>query len=160
MNSWLKIDVPFAHTIMVSFTHLHLPSYSLGSNRGKIEVFTGNLSAPNRRQYIDTKFRPDPELYDTDTFFIHFSKHDDSAATRQFKMIFSIHNNSARPEKLPGGKWNCSVSFWSDFHQHFPCNLHSDCADGRDEEDCPYTRASCGPGRLSIGSRYDSYRLL
>ena len=153
MDSWLEIDVPMDHIVMISFVHIDLPPVSVESNLGAIGVYTGSLSECDRQQYIDTKFRPDPEVYDTRALFVHFYTNQIPYDTRGFQMLFSIHNSSARPEKLSEGKWNCSVSFWSDFRQHFPCNLHGDCADGRDEEDCPYTSTSCGPERLSIGSR-------
>nr|KAG5693900.1 hypothetical protein BaRGS_014341 [Batillaria attramentaria] len=39
-----------------------------------------------------------------------------------FKFIFSFHNQSALPQRLPDGKWNCSVPHWADFQQHFLCD--------------------------------------
>nr|KAG5689452.1 hypothetical protein BaRGS_026013 [Batillaria attramentaria] len=35
------------------------------------------------------------------------------------RYIFSFHNQSALPQRLPDGKWNCSVPHWADFQQHF-----------------------------------------
>ena len=42
---------------------------------------------------------------------------------RGFRLLFSFHNDSALPEQLPDGKWNCSVPFWPDFKQHLLCNF-------------------------------------
>ncbi|KAK7461632.1 hypothetical protein BaRGS_00038609, partial [Batillaria attramentaria] len=30
-----------------------------------------------------------------------------------------------------GHLWNCTVPNWADFQQHFPCNLHDNCLNGR-----------------------------
>ena len=68
-----------------------------------------------------------------------------------FKILFSFHNYSALPEKLPSGKWNCSVPHWSDFRQHFPCNAYPDCSLAEDEVDCPYTTDKCGLGFITAG---------
>nr|KAG5687882.1 hypothetical protein BaRGS_008552 [Batillaria attramentaria] len=43
-----------------------------------------------------------------------------------FKLTFSFHNQSALPQRLPDGKWNCSVPHWADFQQHFLCTLQYD----------------------------------
>ncbi|PVD34066.1 hypothetical protein C0Q70_05328 [Pomacea canaliculata] len=40
---------------------------------------------------------------------------------------------------MPDGRWNCSVQHWSDYRQHFPCNLVTECVGGEDEAECPYT---------------------
>nr|KAG5689449.1 hypothetical protein BaRGS_026010 [Batillaria attramentaria] len=36
--------------------------------------------------------------------------------------IFSFHIQSALPQRLPDGKWNCSMPHWGDFQQHFLCD--------------------------------------
>ena len=45
---------------------------------------------------------------------------------------------------------------WSDFQQHFMCNLNTECAGGEDELDCPYT-GHCGQHRLTVGGRCYQY---
>nr|KAG5712611.1 hypothetical protein BaRGS_029666 [Batillaria attramentaria] len=47
-----------------------------------------------------------------------------------FRLLFSFHDRSAVLEETPGSKWNCSVPYWADFKQHFPCNLQVDCLAG------------------------------
>ena len=54
----------------------------------------------------------------------------------EFKLLFSFLKDSALPEKLPGGKWNCSVPHWPDFRQHMRCNMLRECEGGEDEVDC------------------------
>ena len=153
MNSWLKIPVPFHHSVMISFAHLYLSIHASMGYGGKIAIYTHHLSASDMRLYINSRFRPDPRLYDTSVLFVHYWTVQPPLNTRGFQMLFSFHNSSARPQKLTKDTWNCSVFFWSDFDQHFPCNLHKDCVNGEDEKDCPYTHPRCGAGRLSIGSR-------
>ncbi|PVD34062.1 hypothetical protein C0Q70_05324 [Pomacea canaliculata] len=75
----------------------------------------------------------------------------DPDAHSGFKLLFSFHNVSALPERLADNRWNCSVPHWSDFRQHFPCNLESDCVGGEDEADCPYTSDVCGQGFARMG---------
>ncbi|XP_025085565.1 G-protein coupled receptor GRL101-like [Pomacea canaliculata] len=52
---------------------------------------------------------------------------------------------------MPDGRWNCSVQHWSDYRQHFPCNLVTECVGGEDEAECPYTSDVCGQGLLWTG---------
>ena len=71
--------------------------------------------------------------------------------TRGFRLRFSFHNDTALPQPLPDGTWNCSVPHWPDFRQHVLCNFKTECAGGEDEAPCPYTTQRCGQGRISIG---------
>nr|KAG5697415.1 hypothetical protein BaRGS_008841 [Batillaria attramentaria] len=54
------------------------------------------------------------------------------------------------PPLLPNGKWNCSQAAgnFSEFQQHFPCNLQNDCVGGEDESACPYKTPDCCPQYL------------
>ncbi|KAK7466723.1 hypothetical protein BaRGS_00037165, partial [Batillaria attramentaria] len=61
-----------------------------------------------------------------------------------FKFIFSFHNQSALPQRLPDGKWNCSVPHWADFQQHFLCTLYPECAGGEDDVVCFSRQDECG----------------
>ena len=70
----------------------------------------------------------------------------------------SLMQPSKTPRKLATGQWNCSVPNWSDFQQHFMCNLDRECAGGEDELDCPYT-GHCGQHRLTVDGRcYQLFR--
>ncbi|KAK7095837.1 hypothetical protein V1264_005201 [Littorina saxatilis] len=51
------------------------------------------------------------------------------------------------PQLLANHQWNCSVPDWSDFQQHFACNMDAECEGGRDESDCLYNL--CGAGDVS-----------
>ena len=71
--------------------------------------------------------------------------------TTGFKLRFSFHNKSTRPQQAPSGRWNCSVPHWHQFRQHFACDLIPQCSDGRDEAPCPYTSPYCGVGFIALG---------
>ena len=43
------------------------------------------------------------------------------------RVIYSFHNFSSQPELLQNGKWNCSVKNWSNFKNHFSCDLRREC---------------------------------
>ncbi|XP_070177758.1 relaxin receptor 2-like [Littorina saxatilis] len=51
------------------------------------------------------------------------------------------------PQLQANHQWNCSVPDWSDFQQHFACNMDVECEGGRDESDCLYNL--CGTGDVS-----------
>nr|KAG5697422.1 hypothetical protein BaRGS_008848 [Batillaria attramentaria] len=71
-------------------------------------------------------------------FSVHFTS-DETESFSGFKLLFSFHNHTAVPQRLSEGTWNCSVPYFSNFQQHFRCDLDQDCAGAEDETDCPYT---------------------
>ncbi|XP_025078664.1 uncharacterized protein LOC112554826 [Pomacea canaliculata] len=73
-----------------------------------------------------------------------------ASGRRGFRLLFSFHNFSSLPEKVSLTKWNCSVPFFSDFMQHFPCDLVAQCVGGEDEMNCPYSKV-CGSGYIFVG---------
>ena len=98
------------------------------------------------------RFRPDPEVItDASVFRVHLTTYYIYGEKTGFRLLFSFHPDAEKPEKLPGGKWNCSVPNWSELLQHFPCNLKADCAAGEDEADCPYTSPLCPLGQFHYG---------
>ena len=70
---------------------------------------------------------------------------------RGYLMKYSFHNDSNMPQFLPKNKWNCSVSYFNTFKQHFPCDLFQDCLFGEDEIMCPYYNPACRPGSILAG---------
>ena len=125
----------------------------------KLRLFNGNKCRGDPIWVLNhTTMPPKPTLLKASAVSIDIIKFTDAEVYEnpsRFRLLFSFHNESSQLEKLPGGKWNCSVPHWSDFHQHFPCNLEPECAGGQDEVQCPYTTDTCGQGRLTInGSCY------
>nr|KAG5685517.1 hypothetical protein BaRGS_024254 [Batillaria attramentaria] len=86
-----------------------------------------------------------PQVLDSDSIHVHFVN-DKVRTSAGFKLLFSFHNRSSLPERVPSGKWNCSVPHWTDFQEHFPCDLRADCLDAEDEKVCPYWSDACGDG--------------
>jgi hypothetical protein len=52
--------------------------------------------------------------------------------------------NTAVPEQLLSGLWNCSSPEWPRFKPHLRCNLVVECEEGEDEVGCWHTGATCG----------------
>ncbi|KAK7502264.1 hypothetical protein BaRGS_00006628, partial [Batillaria attramentaria] len=165
MDSWVELSVPFGHTIMVSLAEvqvdlrqslLYLDVLNCAeSERDRIKVYSGGREDKDLLWISCYKYRPPPALLYTDAVHVHFFSDDvPSSGDLGFKLLFSFHNLSAVPEKNEGSnRWNCSVPYWSDFQQHFPCNLETDCIDGEDERDCLYTTDMCGEGRITMLGR-------
>nr|KAG5700324.1 hypothetical protein BaRGS_002670 [Batillaria attramentaria] len=82
-----------------------------------------------------------------------------------FRILFTFHEESVGLQKLPDGKWNCTVPHWADFQHHFHCNLVSglvrcvhtvnsvnvmNALVAKTREDCPYADHDiCAPGLVS-----------
>lgn len=149
MDSWVRINVPENHAVLVSIMRLDLED----CNYDSLSLYLEGYSQDNFVWKVCRRFPPRPDLYHASVLFLHFIS-DESFSMTGFRLLFSFHNLTALPERLLGGnsnKWNCSVPHWMDFQQHVSCNLQVECIDGKDEVDCPYTSATCGPGFLSAG---------
>lgn len=59
-----------------------------------------------------------------------------------------MQESSSFPERLPNGRWNCSIPNWEEYREHFSCNLATECVAEEDEVDCPYS--GCGVGNISV----------
>ena len=127
--------------------YLVLLSGPCGS-RGSRRVWT-HCTMHRPQPYL---LRPDPDPRTPPSLSLYFVSNGREQSTG-FRAQFSFHNLTARPERLPGGSWNCSVRHWPDFRHHFPCDLVPQCAGGEDEARCPYTTRRCGEGRLQAGGR-------
>ncbi|KAK7501940.1 hypothetical protein BaRGS_00006692 [Batillaria attramentaria] len=153
LDSWARVDVPEGHAVMLSFQHLDIKKYFVRMPYRCKTVQIYQISNMTKRQTWDycflNKFPPTVLTAQTVEVYAFF----DSVyvAETGFRLTFSFHNYSEVPQKIPNGPWNCSVPYWADFRQHFPCNLIWDCEGGEDEVDCPYTTRTCGPGYVTAG---------
>ncbi|KAK7484058.1 hypothetical protein BaRGS_00024670, partial [Batillaria attramentaria] len=148
MDSWVDVNVPEHHVVMITFSHL-----DVHDNCGDDAVFlyTGGRNPENMAwELCSGEYRPLNFLLDTRRFSVHFTS-DETESFSGFKLLFSFHNHTAVPQRLSEGTWNCSVPYFSNFQQHFRCDLDQDCAGAEDETDCPYTSEACGPGFISLG---------
>ncbi|KAK7494969.1 hypothetical protein BaRGS_00013848 [Batillaria attramentaria] len=154
VDSWARVDIPANHSIMISFPvfDVEFPS-EYGMPPDSMEMYLGGKSTDDII-FNSEPVTPTPALYGRSaprmngtTLHVHF--HSGSTNVRHaigFKMLFSFHNNTALPEQLSNGTWNCSVPYWDDFRDHFVCNFKLDCFNGEDERGCLYKNHTCGEG--------------
>lgn len=153
------IDVPDNSSIMLSFSYFGLKSPTTCFHL-TLEVYVGETLVYRCEAYGRSP-QGGPELYDVGDLRVHFTN--PNIATqyprlhRGFKLAFSIHDKNAMPQKLPSGKWNCSVPHYQDFQLHFSCDMEAQCEDGQDEVTCPYTSALCGQGFITLDNRCYMY---
>ncbi|KAK7493412.1 hypothetical protein BaRGS_00015312, partial [Batillaria attramentaria] len=150
IESWARLHVPEGHAVMLSFSHLDMDN-KLSTRCTTVKVH--RISNLTERQVWDYSsweyFHPAVLVARTVEVYVYtFMVYGRSTG---FRLMFSFHNLSEIPQKLPDGKWNCSVPYWADFQQHFPCNLIWDCEGGEDEVNCPYTSRACGLDYVPAG---------
>ncbi|KAK7490075.1 hypothetical protein BaRGS_00018775, partial [Batillaria attramentaria] len=154
-----KVVVPPGHVIMVSLltTEINTMMYLFKSTTQPYFDIYDRCGKESLLWISCHMYRPPPALLHTDSIHVYFSSDDETMDYRRdmgFMLVFSFHNLSAMPQWVEGrNRWNCSVPYWSDFRLHFPCNLETDCINGEDERDCPYTNDTCGEGRITVGAR-------
>nr|KAG5696488.1 hypothetical protein BaRGS_016527 [Batillaria attramentaria] len=138
MDSWVRVGVPRNHQVMISVVSLVLQAYDPLCRHDSVSLFLGDHPAHETLVWKVCGIRPKAALYQTDSFLVYFVS-DVAFAYAGFRLAFSFHNDSFLPEQLPDGTWNCSVPYFGEFRQHFPCDVKPQCAAGEDEVDCPYT---------------------
>ncbi|KAK7484422.1 hypothetical protein BaRGS_00024307 [Batillaria attramentaria] len=152
MDSFVRIDVPQNHSVLISFEHLDMSGTMPSCVLDILQLFLDGNDQINEVQDICGNAPPSPRLYHPkDTMYAQFKSYRNVNVHNGFRLRFTFHNYSALPEQLSDRKWNCSVPHWADFKQHIPCNLVPDCVSGEDEEDCPYSSDACGQGHFSVG---------
>ncbi|KAK7502550.1 hypothetical protein BaRGS_00006125 [Batillaria attramentaria] len=148
MDTWAQVKIPTGHSVLISFQAVDLDF------KARLILYLGGYSTEDSI-IIKTSLIPLPFLYDrskpwiNDTMEItaHFSSdYDQLTKVTGVRMLFSFHNNTALPEQLSDGKWNCSVPYWDDFRHHFLCDFKQDCDNGEDERQCLYKNHTCGEG--------------
>ncbi|KAK7501680.1 hypothetical protein BaRGS_00007111 [Batillaria attramentaria] len=155
VDSWARVDVPKHHVVMV--TIVNLDSVVQFEH---VTLYAGNTTDDHRvwrteHSYSTSHFyhSPAPRVLNTSALHVHFNSKAGFSGKTGWRLHFSFHNHSFLPQQLNDGRWNCSVPHWTDFQQHFPCNLVSDCDGGQDEAACPYSTGHCGQGRLTAGGK-------
>ena len=160
MHGTVSIDVPRKHSVLLSLSFIRVSDYTVSCLESHLELYIGSLVTYTEWELCDTFVRrPYMDLFDTDHFRLYYRSYYGAFSRKkefiEFKLLFSFLKDSALPEKLPGGKWNCSVPHWPDFRQHMRCNMLRECEGGEDEVDCGYESEDCGPGLISAaGSCY------
>lgn len=150
VNSCVTLVVPDGYTTMISLVSFELETTS--------DCFYDSLNLYMSRDCTgnEEKICTITDLYPTtydNVKAISFLFESDSSITKSgFRLLYSFHPYTARPEKLPGGKWNCSVPFYSDFQQHFQCSSDVFCLDGQDKEGCN-TGTLCVQDIVDLGDK-------
>ena len=154
MDSFAHVTVPEGHVIMISFPVFSLPDTFLCCSSHVLRIYIGGNTSAHIVQMKYTS--PPPAIYNTTDLFVRLTSND-LTARASIQMQFTFHNRTATPEKLQNMKWNCSVTFWSEFQPHFPCNLIPECEGDEDEIGCPYTSESCGGGDFFVAGKCFRY---
>ncbi|PVD19008.1 hypothetical protein C0Q70_21567 [Pomacea canaliculata] len=142
----VDVQVPKNHGVMLSGSGLELSwDQSSACQNEYLMIVSGNSSAV----WTGCQGPLPPTLLFLDIVKVVF-KGLQASGRRGFRLLFSFHNFSSLPEKVSLTKWNCSVPFFSDFMQHFPCDLVAQCVGGEDEMNCPYSKV-CGSGYIFVG---------
>ncbi|KAK7473510.1 hypothetical protein BaRGS_00035227 [Batillaria attramentaria] len=142
MNSCVTVRAPSLHFIMTSLLAHDLSFTSFDQDTLTVAPGQNCEDGVNWQDVDDWNFKKD-RLVKSEVMSLRFQS--DSLIERYgFRFIFSFHIQSALPQRLPDGKWNCSVPHWGDFQQHFLCTLYPECAGGKDDVVCFSTDDSCG----------------
>ncbi|KAK7479438.1 hypothetical protein BaRGS_00029355, partial [Batillaria attramentaria] len=139
MDSCVTLYSPRSYDIMTSLLALDL-GRTLFSGDTLIMTQTENCKYTESVELLSFS---EHRLIHSEAISVRF-RSDYSSQHAGFKFIFSFHNQSALPQRLPDGKWNCSVPHWADFQQHFLCTLYPECAGGEDDVVCFSRQDECG----------------
>ncbi|KAK7479399.1 hypothetical protein BaRGS_00029316, partial [Batillaria attramentaria] len=143
LDSCVTVKAPSQHFIMTSLLAIEFDA----------NIFHNPLSVVQdceKKTYMRSVINWNSKkgrLVQSDALSLHFESFQGKLSG--FKFIFSFHNQSALPQRLPDGKWNCSVPHWADFQQHFLCTLYPECAGGEDDVVCFSRDDSCGQNIFS-----------
>ncbi|KAK7488816.1 hypothetical protein BaRGS_00019951 [Batillaria attramentaria] len=153
MDSWARVDVPQGHVVMLSFSHIDMDDEEMCTHHTCNTAQLYQISNLTKHQVWNRHYLKSfpPTVLTAHAVEVHTYTDSIYRHATGFRLMFSLHNRSETPRKLPYDKWNCSVPYWADFKQHFPCNLVPDCDGGEDEVDCPYATRMCGPGYVTAG---------
>ena len=150
VDSCVTLFVPDGHMTMISLASFGLETTS--------DCYYDNLYlylAPNCTgigEKICTITNLYPTTYDGVEAMSFLFESDSSITKTGFRLLYSFHPYSARPVKVPGGKWNCSVPYYSDFKQHFECSSDVFCSDGQDKAGCN-TSKLCVQNIVALGDK-------
>ncbi|KAK7474547.1 hypothetical protein BaRGS_00034192 [Batillaria attramentaria] len=158
MDSCVTVDAPPLHFIMTSFLVIDLETgWFLGSGDVitliKGENCVGEEAWRSTVGYIGL---PEERLIQMNVMSIRFES-DSQVEETGFRFFFSFHSQSALPQRLPDGKWNCSVPHWCDFKQHFLCTVKPECAGDEDAVFCLSAEDTCGHGAVLSGQKCFTY---
>ncbi|KAL8597265.1 hypothetical protein ACOMHN_051576 [Nucella lapillus] len=161
MDSCVTLHVPPDHVTMVSLVSMDVQMARNNMDcTDSLALYRGANCTGSRQDEGRVICRAQdlaPTLLTTDALSLRFTSNQRVVRTG-FRVLYTFHEQSEEPVRLPGGKWNCSVPFYSSFQRHFTCIAQSFCADGRDKVSCPKEEEDlCGPTLVTFGG--SCYRL-
>ncbi|KAL8559360.1 hypothetical protein ACOMHN_045080 [Nucella lapillus] len=148
-----KLNVPEGHVALVSFPVFDMMWDYLSSIGGFAELASihADGSIIPIWRYNSTRFIP-PRLFNTSLSVRLFVPQGDTLI-HGFKMVFSIHPTWQIPPQTSEGVFNCSVSFYHTFQDHFHCNLVPECPGEEDEGGhCPFSSEACN-GSVAVSNK-------
>nr|KAG5686788.1 hypothetical protein BaRGS_013108 [Batillaria attramentaria] len=158
MDSCVTVDAPPLHFIMTSFLAIDLETGWYVGSGDVITLIKGESCAGEEawRSAVGYIGLPEERLIQMNVMSIRFESDSQDEETG-FRFFFSFHNQSALPQRLPDGKWNCSVPHWCDFKQHFLCTVKPECAGNEDAVFCLSAEDTCGHGAVVSGQKCFTY---
>lgn len=155
MDSYIHVPVPGNHVIMISFPLFDVPDVISICTYHTVWIIA-QIDGSHSKKTKHCDRAPPATIYNTTNLYLRV-RSDALTKRTSVKMLFSFHNRSATPHKLPDGRWNCSVNYWDDFKMHLPCNLRSDCVHSEDEVGCPYSSDLCRIRDFSVAGKCFRY---
>lgn len=152
-DDWMQIKIPHGFLVFFSVLLQDLGREYWSDVDDCVKVYIGSRRFRRLAWTLCGKGRPfgPKRLFSVGTIMLHLVRRSFSLYTGM-KMLLTFHKESdGLVHQLPDGRWNCSVPRWSDFKEHFPCNLIQECDGGEDEASCPYTTQQCGSGLVTVG---------
>ena len=156
VNAVFHLPVPSQHVTMLSFLALDIyntmtSKWSCYENMDHVLIETRGSAYDSMNLTICRTESPEGKVYRADLIFVRFIADWDKLRGTGFRLLYSFHSQGQTPDQLASGTWNCSVAFWASVQDHFPCNLISECVEGEDEKDCPYSSPVCESGEFFLG---------
>ena len=136
VDSCVTLHVPDDHVTMISLVSLDLQQAS-GDACGAadyLEISEGNplCNGWNPLRLCKTTDLL-PTVFHTPALSLRF-RSDHQFQKTGFRLLYSFHMVSKEPQKLPNSdQWNCSVSYYHHFQQHFACSSQVFCSDKQDK---------------------------
>ena len=173
MDSWVHVTGPSDHVTLLTLVQSDVKNkdkFRFHEPRAPLEYLRANraIEDPPESSSPDEEESPHPErvqykregfnllevlLYDINEFYVQFKSRYkagcfDIYKETGFKLLFYLVQQSRAPQKVHGGRLNCSIPAFVEYKHMFPCNMIQDCVGGEDETECPYTSSLCAKGQL------------
>ena len=158
MDSVVLVEVPPNHRVMLTILHLNLTGHRARCDTSNVtlRLYQDSISEDNMfwqcGQLENHEYTFKRKLLPLSTS-VYLRFWCGNLQKTGFRLLFSVHEESATLTNVTDILWNCSVPYFNDFKLHFPCDMVPQCVGKEDEVDCPYTTDTCGLGFVTLGGR-------